>query len=362
MADLSDDAAHMDDDCDNKTDDNSDDSNGDNSDGGDDKKGVSLKYPEVRFSENYAIEETRPEVSIPYQGDLLHMGALFKSKQELILAFRQYCVDVKMNYRVKHSCTIRFETGCKDVNCKIMLCARCRPGCSFWHVKFMPSHTCTPDVYDSHFRSLKAIVIGSLFSERVASSEYTPRMLMGELLEQHGMQIMYTKAWISLQHAKRLTYGNADESYQQLPSYFQMLKETNPGSIMVIEINENNDFLYSFFAFGACLYGFRSYIRSIVVIDATHLKDEHKWVIFVSTCKDGEEMIYPIAFGFGDNESDRSRIWFLTKFREAIGVREDLVIVFDRHQNIANAMSHVFPFVPHVFCFFHLKQKLEEML
>ncbi|XP_052206855.1 uncharacterized protein LOC127811189 [Diospyros lotus] len=289
------------------------------------------------------------------------MGALFRSKQELILAFGQYCVDVKMDYRIRRSCTIRFEAGCKDVNCKFMLRARCRPGCSFWHVvKFMPSHTCTPDVYDSHFRSVKAIVIGSLFSESVTSSEYTPRMLMGELLEQHGVQIMYTKAWRSLQHAKILTYGNADESYQQLPSYFHMLKETNPDSITVIETDENNCFLYSFFALGAWLHGFQSYIRPVVAVDATHLKGEHKGVIFVATCKDGEGMIYPIAFGFGDGESDRSWIWFLTKLREAIGVREDLVIVSDRHQSIANAMSCVFPSVPHVFCFFHLKQNLKK--
>ncbi|XP_052189887.1 uncharacterized protein LOC127799704 [Diospyros lotus] len=212
-----------------------------------------------------------------------------------------------MDYRVKHSYTIQFEAGCKNVNCKFMLRARCGPGCSFWHVvKFMPSHMCTLNVYDSHFRSVKAIVIESLFSKKVASSKYTPRMLMGELLEQHGVQIIYTKAW------------------------------------------------------RPCLHGFRSYIRPVVAVDATHLKDEHKWVIFVTTYKDGEEMIYPIAFRFADGESDRSWIWFLTKLKEAIGVREDLVIISDHHQSIANAMSHVFPFVPHVFCFFHLKQNLKK--
>ena len=102
---------------------------------------------------------------------------------------------MKMDYR-RHSCTVRFEAGCKDVNCNFLLHARCRPDCSFWHVvKFMPGHRCTSDIYDSHFQSVKAIVIGSLFSERVESGEYTPGMLMGELLQQHDVQIMYTKTW-----------------------------------------------------------------------------------------------------------------------------------------------------------------------
>ena len=94
-----------------------------------------------------------------------------------------------------------------------------------------------------------------------------------------------------------------------------MLKETNPSIITTIEIDENNRFLYSFFSLGALLQGFRSYIRPVVTVDATHLKGKYKWVIFVATCKDGEEMIYPIAFGFGDGESDRSWIWFLRKLR-----------------------------------------------
>ncbi|XP_052172166.1 uncharacterized protein LOC127788091 [Diospyros lotus] len=303
----------MDDDGDNETDDNGDDSSGDDS-GDDNEGGASSEYLEVRFSdsqfddnplhgnwvvpgvENYVIEATQPEVLIPYQGDMFSQGALFKSKQKLILAFGQYCVHVKIDYRIRRSCIIRFEVGCKDMNCKFLL---------------------------------RAIVIGSLFSKRVAISEYTPGMLIGELLEQHSVQIMYTKAWRSLQFAKRLAYGNADEPFQQLPSYFHMLKETNHGSITIIEIDENNHLLYSFFALRASLKGFRSYIRPIVSVDATHLKGKYKGVIFVAICKDGEEMNYPIAFGFGYGESDRSWIWFLTKLREAIGMLEDLIIVSD---------------------------------
>ena len=114
-----------------------------------------------------------------------------------------------------------------------------------------------------------------------------------------------------------------------------------------------------FFAFGAFFQGFWTYIRPIVVVDPTHLKGEYKGVIFIATYKDGEEMIYPITFGFEDGESDRSWIWFLMKFREVIGVQDDLVIIFDCYQSIANVMSCVFPSIPYVFCFFHLKKNLK---
>jgi len=64
---------------------------------------------------------------------------------------------------------------------------------------------------------------------------------------------MYTKDWRILLYAKKLAYGNVDELFQQLPLYFHLLKETNPNNITTIETDENNDIIYSFFAFGASL-------------------------------------------------------------------------------------------------------------
>ena len=107
------------------------------------------------------------------------------------------------------------------------------------------------------------------------------------MLEQYGVQIMYNKAWRSLQYAKKLAYGKADESFQQLPSYLHMLKETNPNTVTTIMTDENNRFLYSFFALGASIQGFLSYIRQVIAVDATYLKGEYKGVIFVNACKDG---------------------------------------------------------------------------
>jgi len=102
----------MNDDGGNETDDNCDDSNGD----GDGDEGVaSSEYQEGRFSssqfednplhgnwvvpggKNYAIEAMQPEMLISHQGDVFYQSALFKSKQELILVFGQYCVHVKID-------------------------------------------------------------------------------------------------------------------------------------------------------------------------------------------------------------------------------------------------------------------------
>ncbi|MEI4920843.1 transposase, partial [Klebsiella pneumoniae] len=76
--------------------------------------------------------------------------------------------------------------------------------------------------------------------------------------------------------------------------------------------------------------------------------------IFFAACKDGKEMIYPIAYGFADGESDCSWTWFLRKLRLAIGVSDDLLIVSDRHKSISNGMKEAsfLSLVVHHFLFF----------
>ena len=337
------------------------------------------EFPEIRFSglqfqnnpsqpywivpgvELGDIEASSSATSTVYQRGTLYKGAFFTSKEEMTIAIGEYALKAKFEYRVRRSDTERFEAGCKDKTCSFSVRARCRKGCSMWFVlNYVAEHTCRQTAMESHMKSVKAIVIGKLYAGKVGRDLYTPNRLVGEMLEQYGVQILYSKAWKALQYAKKLAYGQADESYQQLPSYFEMLKLSNPGTMTAIKTDENNRFLYSFVALGASIEGFRSYMRPVVAIDATHLKGEYKGVIFFAACKDGSEMIYPIAFGFADGESDNSWTWFLKRLRRAIGVSDELVIVSDRHKSISNGMKAAFPEVPHVLCFFHLWQNLKQ--
>jgi len=141
-----------------------------------------------------------------------------------------------------------------------------------------------------------------------------------------------------------------------------LLKVTNPGTVTAIHTDENNNFLYAFFSLGQCIKGFQTVIRPVIAIDATHLKGAFEGVIYVASCKDGDEHAYPIAFGVGDGEAESSWIWFLERLREAIGEVEGMLLVSDRHASIAKAVSIVYPNVPHCICFFHLKQNLKSRL
>ena len=81
--------------------------------------------------------------------------------------------------------------------------------------------------------------------------------------------------------------------------------------------------------------------------------------MFVAASKDGNNQIYPFAFGIGDSKNDASWEWFLTKLYEVIGHVEDLVVVSDRHGSIEKAIQKLFPHASHRVYTYHLGQNLK---
>lgn len=115
-------------------------------------------------------------------------------------------------------------------------------------------------------------------------------------------------------------------SYKLLPAYLKMVEKKNVGSRTFIESDGSNHFKYLFMAIGSCLRGFSSAIRLVIAIDDTFLKGKYKGTMFVASCMNGNNKIYPPAFGIGDSENDASWEWFLTKLRDSIGNVTNLVL------------------------------------
>lgn len=70
---------------------------------------------------------------------------------------------------------------------------------------------------------------------------------------------------------------------------------------------------------------FTSSIRLVVAVDDTFLKEKFKGTLFIASALDGNNKLYHIAFGIGDNENDISSRWFLMKLNDAIDEVHNLV-------------------------------------
>ncbi|KAK3212822.1 hypothetical protein Dsin_017528 [Dipteronia sinensis] len=99
--------------------------------------------------------------------------------------------------------------------------------------KFAHAHKCSLDTYESHFQKVSSIVIGEMFAKKLNTNGRTisPIDIIAEMCEQHGVQLLYTKAWRAKENVKIVLYGKPEDSYQLLPAYFHLLKVTNLGTL-----------------------------------------------------------------------------------------------------------------------------------
>ncbi|KAL4039420.1 hypothetical protein IC575_003072 [Cucumis melo] len=152
----------------------------------------------------------------------------------------------------------------------------------------------------------------------------------------------------------------SEESYNLLRRYGEALKFTNSGTIFHMELEDDRFFKYLFMAVGACVRGFLNCIRPVIVMDGTFLKNKYRGQLIVAVCLDGNNQIYPLAFGVVDRETDDSIQWFLEKLKGAIGEVPNLGFVTDRKTCFAKGISSVFPSAFHGLCVQHLSQNLHD--
>ncbi|KAL6333957.1 hypothetical protein AAG906_000008 [Vitis piasezkii] len=120
---------------------------------------------------------------------------------------------------------------------------------------------------------------------------------VADIRKQYGVQISYDKAWRARELALDSIRESHEESYNTLPSYCYVLEQ----------------------------------------------KILYLGTLFIAACKDGNNRIYPLAFGTGDSENDASWEWFLQKLHDALGHIDDLFVILDRHGSIEKAYIKYFP-------------------
>ncbi|KAM3326074.1 hypothetical protein P3S67_001200 [Capsicum chacoense] len=94
------------------------------------------------------------------------------------------------------------------------------------------------------------------------------------------------------------------------------------------------------------------------MVDSTFLKAKYRGVLMIVVSKDGNNNIFPLAFGISDSENNESYNWFLNQLRHAIGVLEQLSILSDRHPAIANVIANVYPECQHGIYIYHMEKNL----
>jgi hypothetical protein len=295
---------------------------------------------------------------------LIYKGQFFPSKKDLKRLVGEFAMRRNFEWKVKRSNKTTLHLVCIIDDCKWKLRAvRSEEGTYFQVRSFVNEHTCPLEEVHRRHRQASAATIGEVVAPRLQQADgrlMRPKDIIVDMKTMYGIQIMYSKAHDALQYALSLTYGTHEESFQLLPSFAYVLEQQNPGTITDLQCDDHGKFLYFFMSLGTSIRGFRRCMRPVIAVDGTHLKGRFGGTMFVATAQDGNEQVYPIAFGYGDSENNDSWEWFLECLRGALGHIDDLVFISDRHASIEAGISKVFPYATHTVCMWHFSENMKK--
>ncbi|XP_009367096.2 uncharacterized protein LOC103956783 [Pyrus x bretschneideri] len=293
-----------------------------------------------RHNKCKSIQDYDNIADLNIDGDIM-VGQLYSSKKELQKQLAMIVMRKNYEFKVERSTEDRLEIRCVDDNCKWRLHA----------TKLQVS-----EFFERDHRQASSSIVGQFIKSKYekASHVYRPKDIIKDMRAQVEVNMSYEKAWRAREHAFDIIQESLKESFAALPTYCAMLESKNPRTVTHIETDDNNHFLYFFMSMGASVKGFCGSIRPVVAVDETFLKGKYLGTLFVTVFHDGQNQIYPSAFGVGDSENDASWTWFLTKLRNALAEVTYLVFVSDQHGSIGKVVQTVFPEAYHGACMYHV--------
>ncbi|XP_077232600.1 uncharacterized protein LOC143869945 [Tasmannia lanceolata] len=127
----------------------------------------------------------------------------------------------------------------------------------------------------------------------------------------------YRRAHLTMNIILEIKCGNVEDSYRLLPALIVEMMRTNPGTYMRVfrarDLHPGGDdkFARLFWAFGPSIRSFQRTLRSIVLVDGTHLRGKYLGILLIAVGVDGNNGLVPLAFGVVETENEDSWCWFL---------------------------------------------------
>ncbi|XP_038699667.1 uncharacterized protein LOC119996960 [Tripterygium wilfordii] len=260
---------------------------------------------------------------------ILKVGEIFPDKKSLFKKLCMYVLHLHFEFKVAKSTKTLFVVRCKVVNASGDFEQQELRKLVFFVIKvYRDKHLPSSCFEFNEARQATGWVVGECIKSKYegVSCIYRPNDIVKDFERVHGVSITYGKAWRARESALHSLHDASKQAFAELPSFFAQLESKNPGTITHIESDSINRFKYCFMAIGPSLRGFCTCIRPVICVDETHLKGKYLGTLFVATCLDGNNQVYPLAFGVGDAENDDACTCFFEKLNGAIGSMHNMFL------------------------------------
>ncbi|XP_043705497.1 uncharacterized protein LOC122655361 [Telopea speciosissima] len=194
-----------------------------------------------------------------------------------------------------------------------------------------PNHTCQR--LSIKKEGVTAAWIAKKLASNVRADPYMNINVMEDYLsEKYGVKASKNKLYKAKCIVNEETDGSHARAYKKLENYGLMVKERNPGT-----------------EFGC---------RPFIGLDGCHLKGVYGGVLISAIAIDGNNGMFPLAYGVVETECKDSWLFFLHHLLGCIGivtpVWEPLTFMTDKQKGLIEAIGIKFPIAHHRHCSRHL--------
>ncbi|XP_039134232.1 uncharacterized protein LOC120271624 [Dioscorea cayenensis subsp. rotundata] len=193
-------------------------------------------------------------------------------------------------------------------------------------------------------------------------------VLIAEIKNRYGYTPTYRKVWTTKQKEVEATFGNWEESYNELPRWLSALQQFVPATIVDLETQPAYDGPYLvrdaqifhrvFWSFPACVEAFK-YCKPVVQIDGTHIYGKYKGTLLLAIAQDGNKNILPIGFAIVEGETLGAWTFFLRNLRSSVTPQQGICFISNCHESIKSAFRSLgremsAPYAYRVYCIRHI--------
>ncbi|MQL74236.1 hypothetical protein Taro_006589 [Colocasia esculenta] len=297
-------------------------------------------------------------------GRIHYVGQVFISKEQLQMELTNYAITRGFNWKYLKNDTVRLTVRCYVDVCPCRLHAFViREGPEFAIKTLNNIHSCGCDIMsDGHPRTSKKWVVNVVKGKLVDKPTYRASEMMRDIRWDYGISIPYHQAWWGKEVDVSSLYGDFRISYHMLNWYNERALQSNPGSVLSLEVDpETQRFKCFFICFQASAYGFEVGCRPMLFLDGTHIKQHRvQGVILAASALNGNNELFTVAYSIADSETYDNWVWFLQNLKKALLSDRRITFLSDRGKGLNEVIPDIFPNDHHAYCFQHIMQNFND--
>nr|XP_043633677.1 uncharacterized protein LOC122604879 [Erigeron canadensis] len=246
-------------------------------------------------------------------------------------ALNHHAIKNEFEYFIEKSEPRRFTARCKQMGCKWRIHASVMQDNVTFEVKsLVEPHSCTQSRMGGNKCATQGWIADVITDKLRSDGDVSFAELRSWLVKTYNVEPPYMRVARGKEQAYTDMYGKWEDSFLRIDDFKEELLNRNLGS------------------------GFLAGCRPYISLDACHLKGKFNGVLAAATSVDGNNSIFPVAYGVLESENTKSWTWFLELLKKAIGVPDGLVISSDMQKGLEVAITQVYPNVEHRECIRHL--------